>query len=257
MTDPRINELMNQEIDGTNTPAETRELHAHLESHPESLRIYSELQEVVGIFEKVEMLDPPPGLRESILATAGQGMVEGRPNWRTDLRDMFAQVLRPALAVSFALGLIGGLLIFDGYRTWQERAGAPATAHLQGMAGHDQDTLSLAPSFERALRGEPVRGELRVSSGRTAALFEIEITTETAATVQLIHGAGWSGAGFHSLTGQAGGLRVTEDAVTFDTSGAGLWEIRLLRTENLNDPITLIIQHKGEIVAKETVIVQP
>ena len=59
-------DLMNQEFDRTNTPEQSQKLEEYLSGHSEARSYYRELAQALGVFENVDMLNPPPGLRESI-----------------------------------------------------------------------------------------------------------------------------------------------------------------------------------------------
>lgn len=256
MISQRIMELMNQEIDGVNSPAESRELQDHLADHPESRRLLSELTEAVGIFDKVTPLVPPLGLHDRILASTEAFHVPARKDWRAGLRDIFGPVLRPAVAASFALGLLAGFLVLEGYRSLGKDFAGTDSSHLQGMAGHGRDTLSSAPVVVQTLTGPRVSGQLSAQASGAHALIALEITSEETLTVQLVHHDRWSSTGFRTLAGRTGDLRVTTNKVVFETSGAGRWEINLLRTHG-NEPVIIQIYHKGELVTEQAVTVKP
>ena len=257
MTSTRIMELMNQEIDGVNSPAEARELHGHLAENPESRRLFGELKEAVGIFERVTPLEPPPGLQGRILASTGPLHRPLRRGWRSGLREIFGPVLRPAVAASFALGLIAGFLVVEGYRNQSQDSVGTMSTHLQGMAGHGQDTLSSAPAITRFLSGPRISGQLTVLASGTHSVIHLEITSEETLTVRLVHPDDWSSIGFRTLAGGTGDRTMTSGTVTFVTTGPGRWEISLLRTTKGNAPVFLQIHHKGELVTEQTVTVQP
>ena len=256
MTNMRIMELMNQEIDGVNSSAESLELEEHLDRHPESRRLMDELREAVGIFEKVPQFEPPFGLRASILASTGLDQPTAKDNWWTGLMTFFSPLMKPALTAAFAIGLMAGIVLVHGYRIWQEDLEGTTAAHLQGMAGHGRDTLSMGPALTRSIGGNSVTGAISLAAGPLTGLLTLEIQTPTPATVHLELGPDWTGAGFRTLDGGASDLRIEEGLVTFKSVGAGLWEINLLRTHGGKDPITLKVYYKGELVTEQSVVVQ-
>jgi hypothetical protein len=60
-------ELMNREIDGLNSRAESAELEKYLHRNPEAGRYYRELLFVAGALNRVPEVEPPAGLKASIL----------------------------------------------------------------------------------------------------------------------------------------------------------------------------------------------
>ncbi len=108
MTDERYIRLMNSEIDGQNTPDESRELERYLDAHPDARRCFEELCDLGRVFSDVPQLDPPPGLTDAIYAET-----TGRENRRAR-RDLFAAVreaLRPQPQLRPAYAFVAGLLV--------------------------------------------------------------------------------------------------------------------------------------------------
>jgi hypothetical protein len=81
----RYIELIQQEIDGCNTPAQSAELRAYLEKHPEGLRCFNELNELSRSFGKMGQVEPPPELRALILERIAA--VDGMRRTAADQRD--------------------------------------------------------------------------------------------------------------------------------------------------------------------------
>src|SRR5690349_18822815 len=65
-------ELIQQEIDGANTPAASAALRSLLEQDPEARAMAAELRRVAGLFAQVAEREPPPRLKRAILDALSQ-----------------------------------------------------------------------------------------------------------------------------------------------------------------------------------------
>jgi len=59
-------ELMNQEIDGTSTKAESARLKKYLQQHSEALQIYKSLRSLAQRLRQVQPVEPPGYLQKAI-----------------------------------------------------------------------------------------------------------------------------------------------------------------------------------------------
>ncbi|MFH1755893.1 MAG: hypothetical protein ABIA59_09340, partial [Candidatus Latescibacterota bacterium] len=69
-------ELINQEIDGTNSSARSAELGEYMKEHPEALRCFDELNELTRSFSQMGAVDPPAELRALILSRIAESAAE-------------------------------------------------------------------------------------------------------------------------------------------------------------------------------------
>lgn len=249
MNTERLEILMNQEIDGANSPAESRELDDALRQDPGARRKFAELKEALGFFDQVELLDPPPGLRERIMRATEEVAAPPAPSWRHGLRAWLRPVFRPIPVGSFALGVAVCLLFMV---TVGDRMGAvdPQADLLQGMAGQDRDTLAMAPAVVRSLDHGPLRGRLVLSEHGPGLKLAVEIVEAPEYQVLVTWGSGLACAGFEGPGGGTTGLRVSGDAVAFAPTVRGRYEILFDRTQKPWSPIKIQIHHEGELVAE-------
>jgi hypothetical protein len=110
MMEKRVIELMNKEIDGTNTPEESRALRACLESSEEARRHYEELRGVAGLFAAAGNVAPPAELHGTIIRSIAEReeLLSARAERGWTLRGFFSP--RRKIAYSFAAGLALGLV---------------------------------------------------------------------------------------------------------------------------------------------------
>jgi hypothetical protein len=141
-------ELINQEIDGANTPQQSAELRDYLKGHPEGLRCFDELNELTRSFHKMGQIDPPPQLRSLILARIaasgvgsshehspaaemdhGTGSMAGVRAHGTSA-DGRRRGFRWSLGFAFAAGLVVGICLVGVFMK-----------ALPGTSSHDLDKL--------------------------------------------------------------------------------------------------------------------
>ncbi|MBN2172408.1 MAG: hypothetical protein JW819_13910 [Candidatus Krumholzibacteriota bacterium] len=109
-------ELMHGEIDGVNSPDESRELEACLSADPALRREYKELCELARVMAVAREQEPPAALRNMILdATVRRSAAEGprRSFWR-GLLD-YRWNLRVAYAVAAIVVVIGAVAVLLSY----------------------------------------------------------------------------------------------------------------------------------------------
>ena len=106
--DPRYIELMNAEIDGEISADDRLLLEAFLEKNPEAGRYRDETRETVERLNSIEMLEPPQGLRKSVMAEirpAAAGETAPGRGIGEMLADFFG-IAPVRYALSFAAGVI-------------------------------------------------------------------------------------------------------------------------------------------------------
>jgi hypothetical protein len=105
--------LMNAEIDGANSPEESRELREYLDANEEAREHFEELKAVGVAMAEAGQVSPPEGLRAAIMRIVRQ---RERARARGGFVEWVRQGLSPAprmrLAYSFAGGVAVGLVLF-------------------------------------------------------------------------------------------------------------------------------------------------
>jgi hypothetical protein len=185
MADPTIDNLMQREVDGANSAADSARLQEILSRDPAARARYEELAALAAALSRVAPVPPPPGLKEDILAAlpayrypaAARGWL-----WT-------AVPLRPAvqfglaLALGLALGIAASLLL----------AGGPASEPgLDAVAGTLLDPAGRG--FRRVAEADvalpAVSGRARLSRSPAYLAVGLELAADAPATVRLSGAAG-------------------------------------------------------------------
>ena len=133
MKDERIIELVNGELDGTNSPSEHTELTTILDREPSVKTLFDEMQKVDHLLAAVPMVDPPPTLKSNVMHAIDRQGTPARATsqgWLDRILAPFMQRPAWAVAYAFAIGVIVGL----GVLTVVQSAG-PDTGMVQGTIG--------------------------------------------------------------------------------------------------------------------------
>jgi len=168
----RLESLIQSQLDGELTAAERAELARELLQDADARRLHEALARTDRLLREVPAADPPPGLREAILAGAARlspaGGVRARPAGGSAYR--------------IAAAFLGGLLIVG--LAYLVSDGRGPSSELQGSIGAAGDSVALKAqgvALEASLRrdGEKHRLEIRATAPTPC---EVAVRFDPAAT---------------------------------------------------------------------------
>lgn len=208
--------LMHAEIDGANSPGDSRLLAAYLDANEEARRHYHEMRAAVAMLENATPYEPPSGLRRSILAaTAAAGMTGPRAAGPWLLR-------RPGYAYAFAAGLVIGMVLLG--TVWPRLQGEwnPTLGDLYGSVAPDATVIRDLVIDEPGLQG-------RVRFGFSAERVTVRVALEAEGTVRLdlTHDNGLTVEDLRVLGPAAPGLAAGPGSLALEHAGQGVYEIVL------------------------------
>ena len=149
MIEKRYIELMNSEIDGVNSPEESRELHEYLDGAPDARRHFEELKSVGRALSEAEEVSPPPTLRGDIMR-AVEGRRRAEAGSSSTRRRRRAVRISPRLtpAYAFAGGMAAGLFLFALISVTLPDLAPGDSAHLFGTIGGERCTVDAPVMFD-------------------------------------------------------------------------------------------------------------
>ncbi len=185
MIDHTIDDLMQREIDGANSAADSSRLQEMLSRDPAARTRYEELAALAAALARVAPVAPPAGLKDDILAALPAGRYPAAaPGW-----PWTAVPFRPAvqfglaLALGVALGVAASLLLAGG------PAGEPGLDAVAGTlldpAGRGFRTVAEADMTLPA-----AGGRARLSRSPAYLAVGLELEAAAPATVRLSGAAG-------------------------------------------------------------------
>lgn len=182
MIDEKYIELIQAEVDGELPDTRRAELAAFLLANPEARALRDELKSLCGVLGQVPREEPPPGLRDGILAAvpASSGSFVPRRGW-------IAAWSGPAAlryAAVFAGGLFAGGLAFEAS---QDRHASLDASDVAGtMVSGDQATRS-APVDSVQVALDQVDGTVRLFTSPALRVVEFELNFKAPVDVVVIH----------------------------------------------------------------------
>jgi hypothetical protein len=154
---PSDPELMQAELDGANTPAESARLRALLESSPDARERFAALQRVHAALASLPQVTPPESLRETVLRAVAPATHEQMARTTRSKAASGASWWRPGLrlAGAFALGAVAATVLGLLMRS-EDRV---SSADLEDYVG------TLAPRPGNAPTVDDSRFESNLASG--------------------------------------------------------------------------------------------
>ena len=257
MIKPKYIDLMNQELDGTNTPEQSRELENFLESNQEARTYYRELAQAVGVFAEAEMLTPPPDLAGRILARVDHSSAanqadphgEDRPGLLAAFRELFSWRLRPAFASTFAVGTVFGLLLFAGSNWLSDRHGPAIYDEVRGTANHVAWDLEKVSEGELILPG--IAGFYRAQREGQDLRLRLNLRSEAPAVIKFSHGPGTTLQHYNSTNPVPSNLQISELLVELNHRGRGSYDLVFHGDTQDPKPIKMLVFSEGRLVKTE------
>lgn len=221
MIHDRLELLINRDIDGDNSPEESRELENALRSDPGARRYRDDLLELSGRFTRAGMIDPPPALRRGILAATTRRPATVRRR-RSLLPDAVREAFTPRLAYAFAAGVAAGALLFALLAgPGPETGGIPPDAARGTLAPWGSSGLETTECMQFDMPGGSGTGCVTYSSDGIRVAISLDSERET--RLVLSHEGDVRFAEYRT-TG-AGELGIADDHVTIERAAAGEYDV--------------------------------
>jgi hypothetical protein len=237
MIDKRQLELVQGEIDGENSAAESEALRQELASNPECRAIYEDLKRVSEFLQQARPVEPPAGLREQILRAVAPAPARPAPGRRARAQHGAGWLawLTPRTAAAFAMGL----LVAFGALSLQKFSGS-------GVLDADQLVGTMTrPSVSRSAPADQLRIDLDGLSGsvgleRQGPYLVVEFDLDAASSsemVALFDGPGASFSGLVQRRGEAGAIAAAGREIS--VSGGGEQQYALFLNNRDDSPVSL------------------
>lgn len=175
MSRPEHDDLIQGEIDGVNSAADSARLRVLLASRPDLDDRLGSLRRVSETLGQAERLDPPPGFVDGVMSAVRRRKPEKEPRvgWLEVLRSLLTPAPLAACACTLILGVfLGGFLPRESVLSRSERAALSGTALSHGR-------LAATGSLDRrSFTREGFTGEAvtRIEEGLLVLDLELEAT---------------------------------------------------------------------------------
>jgi hypothetical protein len=140
MIEKKYIELINQEIDGVNTPQDSAKLKAYLAANPKAKSLYNDLRAASEMLNAVKEIDSPSHLKANILnaipadkyAAREKRAPQSKPNLLENLFGFLQPRPAARYAFAFSLGLFAGVLIYAALVENVHKNSMPTNSDLYG-----------------------------------------------------------------------------------------------------------------------------
>jgi len=252
MIDDRAVELMNGEMDGENSPAESREFAQLLESSDEARAYYEELLALDGRLQGAGTVKPPRDLRARILSKTTRAPARRRSRRTLLIPDNLLEAFSPRLAYGFAAGVAAGLVAFALLAGWDATPTAPADALRGSLLAWE---LASEAESAREVQFELPEGlvEGRVSYAGPHARLDLTVTTDGPAELVLRYGEQVRFDGLVAPDDADSHLNVVESETRLMHSGSGDYVVYLSNPRGELFPIEILVCGEGGVCYAESV----
>lgn len=215
MSPPGIDELLQREIDGVNTPAESALLGERLAADARLAERFASLGRASAALAGAGRIAPPRELVDDVIRAtrrldADRG--KSRPRWHERLGSLLAPAPLAACGATLVLGVVlGGLLPKDaGLLSHSEQAALSGTA-----LGHDR-LGAPAPADRLAIDRDGLEGEAAMRFDGRLVVLELRLDAAGPVDVRLdLAGSGLAPRSFAQDGPSGGDVVVSGDAVRF------------------------------------------
>lgn len=237
MTDPYTIELLNQEIDGENTPQQSRELQDRLSADSSVRELYADLQGLQQTLASIEPVDAPLNLKRNILAA----LPEAKATRREKRRGLFGPpVFRLAHVFVFAAGLLLGI---GGYHLTEVVGPVPNGDIVGAMTAPsivELDTAGVQGTVRCRRVGPHVEVEFDVVAPQ-GAMFSLDST-----------GTGLTIAGFSQPGSYLDRFSADRQRIDATVDGSASFTVLLAGTTTAGANLGLDFSVSGELVYQDT-----
>jgi len=250
MIDERYIELMNQEIDGENTPAESDELHRFLDSSAEGKHYFDELRGVRDLLEQAGTIDSPAGMKWAILSK-----LEPRSERRikTAFIDAIRERFRPKYAYAFAVGLIAGICLYAVFNGYSRDGSRLERDGLYGTIALDSAGRKAAETLPVEIDMEGVTGTALFSYFEKAIVAEFNMRSDRNVELQFELAEGCSFESFKTLVSADNDLRTGHGTLRITSKGVGDFLIVFRKTAESPGRMRLKLLSGEELLLEKTI----
>ena len=245
-------ELIHRELDGENSPEESRRLHGLLAEDDGLRKLYDDLTAVDSGLRQSEMIEPPVWLRRSVMESLPSPRRREGFSLAGFLRSLWdGMQARPVLAYAytFAIGLVIGLGTFA-----VALDDAPADERdLYGVLMRDDavgaETFPIQrPGFE---------GRAEILTSRELFIVELSVDAEEPVVVSLIPDPSLTLRGFTRTgsggagAGAGGSIEVRDDSIILDVQGADAFDLVFARGGAADPAVRLEVRRDDQLIYEE------
>lgn len=254
MIEPRIEELIQHEIDGQNPPEESAQLSAILQSDATARAHFERLQAMAQEIHQVGLATPPIGLRDEIQ----HGIDASSPNWAARPPRRTRRAFSSREVLSFASGLAAGVVIFAILGRGFSPGESLDPATLGGSMVLNPHAAVMPVMDRRTIVSDDLRAEVLVRSDPDFVVAELDLRSPGQLDMVLeFDSSALALVGCERPAAEAGELLLGSDRLSMSDAGDGPYRfVFRKRVESASNPLQLRL-NRGAWSARESLGIVP
>jgi hypothetical protein len=238
-------DLMNQELDGENSAGGARKLADYLATNPAAREYFGELQDAVQIFQKIPLIDPPPGLLDAVMASVGP---DASPSPRQQPAGRapaaWREWFQPMRALTFATGALFGLILFAGIARFDSQPADSGSAWIQGTAsGFLEPNRQWAGALGIDLPG--VSGQVQSLDRENGTLIHLTLTSDAPVQVRFSFDDPVVFEGYRAAPGTVHAVAAAAGSTVIEHQGEGDYHLLFAHPAGLETAVEVDLQTQG------------
>ncbi len=175
----RFHELLNKEIDGLNSPAESQELSAYVQSNAEARELHQDLLKLSNALSRVQEVDPPQSLKSDILSAIrlSQKSPASKPSLVQWVKDLIESRTTFQYAYVFSAGLLIGIAIYSmlSVNSVTRNATDPASVSGSIILNSTAYPFAAGHGVQFDIEGQAISGSVTTKYSSDLAVIEIDV----------------------------------------------------------------------------------
>jgi hypothetical protein len=257
MIPEEIDELMNRELDGENSPDESAKLREILSSDPDARHAFNQLRGFYGKLSRIPPVDPPPALFSSVMKALPQAAV--RASGRGSIIRSFFAALKPQGALRFGYAFAGGLalglfllMVFTQIRTDVTMKPSDVT----GALFVDQSALSAGSTVR--FEDEAVSGEFSVRYSPALAGLDVHIAAPGDVEIRCAYDPGkLTLQSIIPLDSPSSRIAVRSGELLLNASGDVTSSFFFYSPDGFTSPVHVVVLRSGTVIFQRSIPLNP
>jgi hypothetical protein len=188
MIDRKTIALINGEVDGTNSAEESETLRRTLAQDPEARNLLSDLKKLERSLHSIPSVEPPEGLKWSVMRHIGARRVSSRPSERRfGLIDfLFPTRSLPRLGFAFSGGVLAGIALVVLYFSVVSHPSIDDRDASGTILGSSE---AFQTAGDEAIATDGVQGKVVSEFSNTLSVLRVNLTMEPGLTARFVFNA--------------------------------------------------------------------
>ena len=259
MLDKKYINLMNQEIDGTNSHEESATLQQYLVNHPEAQHYFDDLVSMSNMLSAVGEAEPSPTLKKKIMRTiqTKERFAKERAPLLSSFFKRFQLKGTLKYAYVFSCGLIVGLFVYILFTGTQHRGNSLDISRLYGTITLKDVAGTLKPGDRFSIDIEHIRGSVEVAYSESIVFVEMKVETHKEIVLALSFDEhDLSVYGYAQANGTRGTVTMSEHLVEMTHTGDNTFQVILNKTTQNPATLFLKITADGALLYDHPIIIK-